>query len=159
MTYVPVIPTEYQQDRQDLHDVIGAMVDAFIVSENGQVGRRYASEFPAGLQGELPLVVLGDIEEAIQHTTQLRITRFTGTLWYIDTFPERGAYSDRVNRFADRMRDLFTANGHIVLADGLEAEMHQVTFQEGELRQGNVVFGAPGLQFVMTVQRGYTQGT
>ncbi len=158
MAYTPVIPSEYQQDRQDLHDVISAIMDAFIASENGQVGRAYAASFPASLQGELPLIVMGDIEEAIVHTTQLRITTFTGTVWYVDRFPEREAYSTRVNTWADRMRDLFTANGHIVLDDGLEAEMHQTTVQEGELRQGNVVFGAPGLTFVMTVQRGYTQG-
>lgn len=157
MTYTPNIPATYQQDRQDLNDVIEAIVRAFMASENYQIGRAYASEFPAGLQGELPLIVLGDIEEQIVHTTQLRITTFTGTLWYIDQFPERSAYNTRVNAFADKMRDLFSANGHITLADGLEAEMHQTTFQEGELRQGNVVFGAPGLGFTMTVQRGYTQ--
>lgn len=159
MTYVPVIPTEYQRDRQDLHDVISAIVDAFILSENGQVGRAYASSMPASLQGELPIIILGDIEENTIHTTQLRITTFTGTLWYVDRFPERGAYSDRVNVWADRMRDLFTANGHITLDDGLEMEMHQTTLQEGELVQGNVTFGAPGLQFVGTVQRGYNQGS
>lgn len=152
MPFTPVIPTSYQTDRQDLNDAIAAIIDAFIVSENYGVGRKFQSEIPDSFTGEGPLIVLGDIVEEIQHTMSLRITKFSGDLFYVDWFTDRAEYNARVNRYADRMRDLFTENRSTVNSN---AELRQVGFREGEFRQGQLVFGAPSVQWEYIIQEGY----
>lgn len=147
----PVIPASYQTDRQDLFSALDSLINAFIVSESYAVGRVFWPELPDNLQGEGPIIAVGDVTEEVQHTMQLRLTTFRGTLWYIDFITERREYNARVNRWADRMRDLFTYNRGIVG----QGELRQVGFQEGELRQGNSVLGAPALTFEWAVQEGY----
>lgn len=152
MPYAPVIPASYQSNRQDLNDALAAIIDAFIASENYTVGRKFQSEIPDSFTGEGPLIVLGDITETIQHTMQLRITRFSGDLFYVDWLTDRAEYNTRVNTFADRMRDLFTYNVSTVNAD---AELRQIGFEEGEFRQGQLVFGAPSVKWEYIIQEGY----
>jgi len=152
MPYTPVIPASYQTNRQDLNDAIEALIDAFIVSESYAVGRVFVSELPDSITGEGPMIVLGDITETIRHTMQLRITTFNGDLWYLDWWTDRVETNARVNRWADRMRDLFTYNVSLVNAN---AELRQIGFEEGELRQGNIVVNAPHITFQYVVQEGY----
>ena len=152
MTFSPVIPSSYQTNRQDLNDALAAIMDAFISSENYAVGRKFMSEIPDSFTGEGPLIVLGDINEEIQHTMQVRITRFSGEVFYVDWFTDRGEYNARVNRFADRMRDLFTANVSTV---NTNAELRQIGFSEGTFQQGQLVFGAPSVKYQYIIQEGY----
>jgi len=152
MSFTPVIPSSYQTDRQDLNGAIAALIDAFILSESYAVGRIFWSEVPASLTGEAPMIVLGDIVESVSHDMQVRITTFTGTLWYIDWITDRAEFNTRVNRWADRMRDLFTYNVSLV---NPKAELRQTGLQESELRQGDIVVGAPSLTFQYIVQQGY----
>lgn len=152
MPYVPVIPASYQTNRQDLNDALEAIVNAFIVSESYAIGRKFQSEMPDTLTAEGPLIVLGDITEAIQHTMQLRITTFTGTLIYVDWMTDRQEYNTRVNRFADHMRDLFTYNRSTVNPD---AVLQQTGFEEGEMQLGNMVFGVPSVTYTYVIQEGY----
>lgn len=151
MTYTPVIPASYQTDRQDLNDALGVLIDAFIVSESYAVGRKFMSEMPDSLTGEGPLIVLGDITETVQHTMQLRITTFSGSIFYIDSFPSRTEYNTRVNAFADRMRDLLTYNVQITG----KGELRQVSFAEDERQQGRIIVGAPHVDYEYIVQEGY----
>ena len=148
----PIIPASYQTNRADLDAALVAMVDAFIASENYECGRKAMSSIPDSFTGEGPLVVVGDITEEITHTNSIRITRFTGTLYYIDWLTDRDEYAARVNRWADKMRDLFTYNVGVVSGYG---ELRQVGFQEGEFRQGQLVFGAPSIEFWYNIQEGY----
>jgi len=148
--FVPIIPTSYQTDRQDLNDALEALIDAFIQSTNYGVVRKFWSQMPASLTGEGPMVVLGDITEAVKHDESLRITVYTGSIWYIDWLTDPAEYNTRVNTFADMMRDLFTANPTISPRGLLE----EVGFQEGEIRQGTLVFGAPQLLFRWNVLEG-----
>lgn len=150
MTFTPIIPSSYQSDREDLNLAIEALIDAFITSQDHTIGRIFWSELPASLTGEGPMIVLGDITETIRHDISLRTTVWTGAIWYIDWLTDPSETNTRVSIFADHMRDLFTANPTIT-GRGL---LQQVGFQEGELRQGQLVMTAPQLLFTYTVQEG-----
>lgn len=151
MTLNPVvIPSSYQTNRQDLDDALEAIIDAYIASNSHAVVRKFWSELPASLTGEGPFVAIGDIQERITHTEGLRITLFTGSLYYVDWLTDPQEYNRRCNTFADQMRDLFTANPTITNRGLLQ----QTGFQTGELRQGTLVFGAPQLLFTYNVQEG-----
>lgn len=148
--FTVIIPTSYQEDREQLNQALIAIMDAFIASTDFAIIRKAWSELPASLQGEGPFVALGDITETIKHDISLRTTVYTGSIWYVDWMTDREEYNTRVNVFADHMRDLFTANPTIT-GRGL---LQQTGFQEGELQQGQAVFGAPQLNFTYTVQEG-----
>lgn len=150
MTFAPVIPTSYQADRETLYAGIEAIVEAFIASESYQCGRTYRSALST-LTGEVPMVVMGDVTEAILHDAQTRRTTFRGDLWYLDWLTAPEEYVARVNRWADRMRDLMTYNA-MTLGYG---ELVQTAFTPGELRQEKVVVGAPYLTYEWRVQGGY----
>jgi hypothetical protein len=150
MSFSVIIPSSYQSNRQDLNDALQALIDAFIASTSFAIVRKFWSELPNTLTGEGPFVALGDITETITHDISLRTTVFTGSLWYVDWLTDPVEYNQRVAVFADHMRDLFTANPTIT-GRGL---LQQVGFQEGELRQGTMVFGAPQLLFTYNVQEG-----
>lgn len=150
MSFSPIIPSSYTTDRQDLNEALQALIDAFIASTSFAIVRKFWSELPSTLTGEGPFVALGDITETITHDISLRTTVYTGSLWYIDWLTDPVEYNERVAIFADHMRDLFTANPTIT-GRGL---LQQVGFQEGELRQGTMVFGAPQLLFTYNVQEG-----
>ena len=150
MPFVPIIPASYTTDRQDLNDALEALLDAFIASTSFAIVRKFWSELPNTLTGEGPFVAIGDITEDIKHDISLRTTVYSGSLWYVDWLTDPTEYNARVNVFADHMRDLFTANPTIT-GRGL---LQQVGFQEGELRQGTMNFGAPQLLFTYNVQEG-----
>jgi len=152
MPFTPVIPSSYQTNRADLDEALVAIVDAFIASESYAIGRKSASALPDLLTGEGPLIVVGDITEAIVHTMQLRITTFTGSILYVDWITDRQEYASRVNVFADRMRDLFTYNRSTVNPN---AELFQTGFSEGDITLGNITLGAPELSFKYVIQEGY----
>ncbi len=151
MPYTPVIPTSYQTDRADLTAALTALIDAFIASESYAVGRVFWPEIPDNLAGEGPIIALGEVTETVQHTMQLRITTFTGELWYIDWITERSELKARVDRWADRMRDLLTYNPQITG----KGELREITITEGTRRQGTLEFDAPTLRFEYVVQEGY----
>lgn len=150
MTFTPILPTSYQEDRVELIEAVQALIDAFIAQQSYAIGRIFLSELPASLTGEGPMIVLGDITETIKHDISLRTTVFTGAIWYVDWLTDPSETNTRVSVFADHMRDLFTANPTITGRGLLE----QVGFQEGELQQGQLVFTAPQLLFTYTVQEG-----
>lgn len=154
MPFTPVIPSSYQQDRQDLHDCLEGLIQAFIVSESYECGRVWLSSLPDSFTGEGPMIVLGDITEATLHDSGTRRTVFAGQLFYVDWITDRDEVGTRVDRWADKMRDLFTANPIILLNDGLAAELVQLGFAEGEFTQGSTVYAAPSIAFEFRVQRG-----
>ena len=55
MTFTPIIPSSYQEDRVELIAAIQALIDAFIASQNYTIGRIFWSELPASLTGEGPM--------------------------------------------------------------------------------------------------------
>ena len=145
-----VIPSSYQTNRQDLDDALQAIIDAYIASNSYAIVRKFFSELPATLAGEGPFVAIGDIIETIRHTEGLRITLFTGSLYYVDWLTDPVEYNTRCNTFADQMRDLFTANPTITNRGLLQ----QTGFVTGELSQGSLRFGAPQVLFTYNVQEG-----
>jgi len=145
-----VIPSSYQTNRQDLDDALEAIMNAFIASNSYAIVRKFWHELPATLAGEGPFVAVADVQETIRHTEGLRITLFTGSMYYVDWITDPIEYNTRVNLFADQMRDLFTANPTITNRGLLQ----QTGFQTGELSQGNLRFGAPQLLFTYNVQEG-----
>jgi len=145
-----VVPASYQSDRQELNDALAAIIAAFIASNAHTIVRKFWSELPATLMGEGPFVAVGDITEAIQHDHSLRITVYTGSLWYVDWITDPSEYNARCNTFADQMRDLFSANPTI----STRGVLQQVGFRDGELRQGTATFGAPEVLFTFNVQEG-----
>ena len=150
MSFTPIIPSSYQEDRVELIAAVQALIDAFIVSQSYSIGRIFWSELPASLTGEGPMIVLGDINEAIKHDISLRTTVFTGTIIWVDWLTDPDEASARAAVFADHMRDLFTANPTITGRGLLE----QVGYQEAELRQCQLTFNAPQLLFTYTVHEG-----
>lgn len=150
MTFTPILPTSYQEDRVELVEAIGVLIDAFIAQQSYAIGRIFWSELPASLTGEGPMIVLGDINEAIKHDISLRTTVFSGSITWVDWLTDPDEASLRAAVFADHMRDLFSANPTITGRGLLE----QVGYQEGELRQGQLAFNAPQLLFTYTVQEG-----
>ncbi len=151
MPFTPILPTDYQSDRQDLNDAIEAIIGAFISSQGYAIGRKFMSEVPESLTGEGPLIALGDVTEEIRFTAQLWITTFTGSMYWIDWLTDRQESNNRANVFADHMRSLFAVNRSTVNG---AAVLQQTGFTEGELRQGNIVMNAPQLHYTYVVQRG-----
>lgn len=152
MPFTPVIPSSYRTDRQDLHDAIEALIDAFILSRSYTVGRVWLGEMPDNYMAEGPMIVLGDITETTVHDIQSRTTTFTCALYWIDVLSDREEFGNRVDAFADYMRDLFTYNSRLV--DPAAGELYQTGFTDGEQTQGVFSFGAPRLDFIYRVQVG-----
>lgn len=152
MVFTPIEPTDTQTDRQDLCDALAAMVDAFIVANTWQVGRKFLSELPDSFLGEGPLIVIGAITERVTHDIQTRTTVFSGSLFFFDSFTSHEEYRVRVNTFADMMRDWFTAN--VRLVNPAAGELRQVGFMEDERTQGRFTFGAPHVDFEYEIQEG-----
>lgn len=152
MTFSPVIPSSYQSDRQDLMGALQAIVDAFIVSQSYAIGRQYQSALPDLMSAEGPLIVVGEVQETVKHDWQTRITTFQGTLFYVDFITDRQQVADRVDVWADHMRDLFTYNAKTVNPN---AVLEQYGLQEGELTVGSLIYTAPSILFTYTVQGGY----
>ena len=153
MSFTPVIPTTYTSNRQDLCDGLAALVDAFIVSEDHEIGRMFLDEIPDSFTAEGPLIVIGEITEEVVHDAQTRTTTFRGALFFFDTFPDHGEYRRRVNAFADHMRDLFTENPRLI--NPAAGELYQIAFQEDERTQGRLTFGAPHIDWIYRIQEGY----
>ena len=112
MTYTPVIPTTWDPTRQNINDFINAIIAGFQAAVPNVIRKQW-SEIPATYAGEVPLVYLGDIVEAITHDAGLRVTVFTGSIGYIDVSPDNQEANTRANSFADYMREVFTANARI----------------------------------------------
>lgn len=153
MPYTPIAPTDTQTDRQDLCDALAAMVDAFIVANAWQVGRKFLAELPDSFFGEGPLIVIGAITERVAHDIQTRTTLFSGSLFLFGPSQASHAeYRALVNAFADKMRDWFTAN--VRLPNPGAGELRQVGFLEDERTQGRFVFGAPHVDWEYVIQEG-----
>lgn len=148
---VPTItpPTNTQTNRQDLNDLLAALIAAFIAA-HPTVTRKFWSEVPASLTGEVPFVYTGPINEQIAHDSGTRGTLFTGELGYVDRGDPQEV-NTRINTFADFMRDWFTANSRALPAGTFE----QTAFIDGgELTQGNAVTANPKIAFRFFVQEG-----
>lgn len=146
----PVIPTDWTSSRQDLNAALEALIQAFIASTDYAVVRKFWSELPQSVTGEGPAAILTEVTEAITHDQGTRNTLFEGRLVYIDFITDPVEVNARINLWADRMRDLFTANARILAPYMLE----QTGFQEGELEQGMVRVQAPYITFRMVVLEG-----
>lgn len=136
MSFSPIIPiTSWETDRQDLNDALMAMVAAFQGVVPGVV-RKAWSEIPASLTGETPLIYLGDITEALLHDSGLRGTTYTGSVGYVDVAADNQEANTRANTFADYMRELFTANYHLVSGRGIlqQTALREAAIDQGELR-------------------------
>lgn len=153
MSFTPILPSSYQSDRQDLCDALEALIDAFIQQQSYTIGRVFLMSMPDNYMAEGPIIAIGDITEQVVHDAQTRTTTFSGSLFYLDTFPDHAEYRARVNAFADKMRDLFTENPRIVNPDA--GELYEQGFAEDERTQGPFTFGAPHLDFVYRIQEGY----
>lgn len=149
----PVIPSSYQTNRQDLCDALEALIDAFIVSENYEIGRVFLMDMPDTFTAEGPTIAIGEITESVVHDMQTRTTTFSGSLFWLDVFPSHEEYRARVNTWADHMRDLFTENPSIVNA--ASGVLEQVAFMEDERQQGAFTIAAPHVDFVFRIQEGY----
>lgn len=146
------IPTveNIQSWRRDLHDGVLAMLEAFTAAYPDYV-RCSHHALPLGRLGEGPYVYIADIRESIEHTEGLRITTFAGAFGYVDTLVDPEETDDRVNLWADYMRDVCTANVRM-LPPGVFAQtgLHEEELPEGSLApQTNVV-----IEWRFTVQEG-----
>jgi hypothetical protein len=116
-----VIPSSFQTDRQDVHALLIAIADAWIsyAETNGIVHglvRKRWHTLPEDLSDEGPFVYITEISERIVHDYGTRTTTFEGGLAYVDVLSDPEQTDDRVNSFADYMRDVFTANVETIAA-------------------------------------------
>lgn len=150
MTFTPVIPSQWETDRQDLNTALGLMIAAFQAVQPGVV-RKAWSEIPQSYTGETPLVYLGDIVETIQHTPAIQWQEFTGQIGYVDTSPDNQEANTRANTFADFFRELFKVNYHLLPRGYLQ----QTGLSEAPATQGPLTgFMHLVLTYTFTVQEG-----
>ena len=153
-TPVIVTPTVYGTWRQDVHNALMAMLTQFRADAitKGIIHAQWHA-LPDSLTGDSPFTYIGEIEETVKHDMGLRTTDFLGTLGYVDQITDRQQLDDRINQFADLMRDLFTYNARLLDPGMLE----QTAFHSGpaELRQGEVVLGHAVIGWHFNVQEGY----
>jgi hypothetical protein len=115
VTITATIPTTFTTDRQDVHELLLAISDAWIAycQANGiaqGIVRARWHTLPEDLSGEGPFVYISEITEQIQHDMNTRVTVFEGGLGYVDVLSDPEETDDRINHFSDYMRDIFTAN-------------------------------------------------
>lgn len=146
----PVIPTSWTSSRQDLNAALEALIQAYIEASDWAVVRKFWSELPQSLTAEGPAAILSEVTETVSHDSGTRTTLFDGRLVYVDFLTDPVEVNARINVFADRMRDLFTANASILPPYLLE----QTGFQEGEMEQGTVRVQAPFVTFRLAVLEG-----
>lgn len=149
MSFTAVTPTDFQTDRADLNAALDILFDNFMAYVPGIV-RKHWSELPASLTGEGPFVYLGDIRENISHDMQTRGTYFLGEIGYVDVLVDSQETNDRINVFADYMREWFTVNARIMPRGILQ----QTGLTEGELSQGVLRFANPRIQYQFWVGEG-----
>lgn len=152
MTATIVVPTSFSTRRRDLHDAVLAMLEAFTTAYPTYV-RINHHNLPTLRTGEGPFVYISGITETLIHDTGTRVTLFRGSFAYVDTLTDPDDTDDRVNLWADYMRDLCTANARM-LPPGIFV---QTGLREIELPEGgpaplaNVV-----LEWEFTIQEGRT---
>ena len=145
-----VIPSDWTSARQDLNSALEAIITAFITYSSYAVVRKFWSELPQSVTGEGPAAILSEVQETVTHDSGTRATLFEGRLVYVDFITDPIEVNNRINIFADRMRDLFTANASILAPYLLE----QTGFQEGEMEQGMVRVQSPYVTFRLAVLEG-----
>ena len=153
-TPVIVLPTVYGTWRQDVHTALMTMLADFRAAALTQ-GIVHATwhALPDSLTGESPFTYIGSITESVKHDMDLRTTDFNGTLGYVDWITDRQQLDDRINQFADLMRDLFTYNARCL--DPGMLEQTSAADAPPELRQGMVVLGHFEIGWHFNVQEGY----
>jgi len=158
MTYTVTIPSSWNPTRAALNDMLEAIIVGFQTAVPGIV-RKYWSEVPASLTAEGPFVYQGPVHEQILHDMGTRQTVYTGTLGYVDVFADPQETNDRQNKFADYMREVFTANARVSVASGtgsIDAIFQQVLLIDGptELVQGHARLTDMRVEFTFTVLEG-----
>lgn len=111
------LPPQWQTDRQDLQAACLAMLNLFVGSYADYIRAVY-TERPLTTVGEGPFVYVGKIVEVTLQDQGIRQTSFHGVFGYVDVLVEPRETSDRVNVFADFMRELLTYNARM-LAPGI----------------------------------------
>lgn len=164
MTITAVIPTTFQTDRQDVHDLlvsIGNMWIAYCQTHftglSAGVVRKVWHTLPEDLSGEGPFVYISEITERITHDMQTRVTVFEGGLGYVDTLGDPEETDTRINAFSDYMRDVFTANVRTIESDtGRSGMFEQVEAADtNPLHEGPYPFGHFMIRWRYVVQGGY----
>ena len=136
---VVVMPTLSQTDRQDIHSGVLAMLNLFTATYAtdprfgvGGIQRVNYHALPRLRTGEGPFVYLSDITETVHHDSGTRTTTFKGSFGYVDTLVNPEDTDDRVNAWADFMRDVCTVNARM-LPVGIfqEVGLHEAEMPEG----------------------------
>lgn len=148
MTFTPITPSLLSTERQDCYDAIAAILDAFIAAQPTVLRKQHLT-FPRTMAGEAPFVYLS-INETIAHDWQTRITVFTGFIGYVDTAADPDEAQDRVNAFADYMREWLTVNSRIIP----NKEFRQIGFEDGERLEGGVLASDPHVTVQLVSQVG-----
>lgn len=146
--FTPNTPTVASTERQDTYDALAAILDAFIAAQPTILRKQHLT-FPRTMAGEAPFIYLS-INESILHDWQTRITVFSGWIGYVDTVADPDEAQDRVNAFADYMREWLTANPRIIP----NKEFRQVGFEDGERLAGGVLATDPHVTFQLVSQVG-----
>lgn len=148
MPFTPVTPTNTSTERQDVYSAVTAIIDAFIAAQP-TILRKHHLTFPRTIAGEVPFVYLS-INESVLHDWQTRITTFDGFIGYVDTNADPQETQQRVNAFADGLREWLTANARIIP----DKEFRQVGFEDGERLQGGALGTDPHVTFQLISQVG-----
>lgn len=135
-TPAPVLPTDWQTQRQDIQAAITAMVNLFVASYANYI-RKVWQERPQSATGEGPFIYIGRIIETITHDAGLRQTKFAGRIGYVDVLADPSETNTRINVFGDFMREVMTANARMLPAGIFQEEGFD---DSPEFKQGASVY-------------------
>lgn len=108
------LPSQWQTDRQDIQAAVLGMLTLFRTTYPSYI-RAIWTERPLSVVNEGPMVYVGRIvEQTTEDDRAIRQTVFNGVIGYCDTLVDPRETSDRVNVFADFMRELFTFNARML---------------------------------------------
>lgn len=126
-----VMPSNLQTWRHDVRAGVLAMLNLFTANYPNVTRINYQA-LPRLRVGEGPFCYLSDIVEAIIHDSGTRTTLFTGSFGYVDSLVNPEDTADRVDVWADFMRDVCTANARM-LPYGMfeETGLHEAEMPEG----------------------------
>lgn len=164
MTITAVIPTTFQRDRQDVHDLLNAIAAGWIAycranftGTAAGIVRASWHTLPESLDGEGPFVYISEITERIVHDYGTRTTTFEGGLGYVDVLSDPEETDTRINAFSDYMRDVFTYNARTIESDTGRSGMFEETeaMDENPLREGPYPYGHFMIRWRYVVQGGY----
>lgn len=137
--------------RMAFQDGIMSVCTAFAAA-NPTIVRRVSSVRPRSMQGELPVLWLGTIDETVALQQNTRRRDLTAELHYVDTVPDPDQYNSRSNFLVDAILEPLTAGFHA--AGGASIMEPTLEVEPRDLDEGGTLYP----EVVFTIRGYITEG-